>query len=277
MTTSYAFTGNIKDVVGAGATAVKANIGTNLGDLALVDLDALAIRLPERAPVTVASNGTFTTTLIATNSAGINIPDGALRYILYVSYRDAQGKRRDWNSGYFALTANTDLSAVVGTDVVVEVDAASAMVTSLVEQAVQDHTPGIELGYFQRASNFTTTNTSSSSTAGNITGMSVTIVGQGRPVDLRFHCCSVYHSVANTPVSAVIIRDGNLTGADNQIGGVISQSTTTGPSLMMTRRTNTLTLGVSYTFTVRVWSSAAGTATLVGAAYCPIELTITSR
>lgn len=150
-------------------------------------------------------------------------------------------------------------------------------VDAAVEQAVQDHTPGLELGYASRTSNFTTTNTVSTNAAGNITSISVTVVGTGRPVDVRFHCPSVYHSVANTGVSVVLIRDGNTTGADNQIGAVLSQSTTTGPSLTITRRTATLTAGVSYNFIARAWGSAAGTCTLVGASFCPIELSVTSR
>lgn len=137
MTTSYTFTGNIKDVVGAGATAVKASIGTNLeDDVALVDLDGQTVHLPQRSPITIAADGTFSVTLIATNSTGINVLGEALRYTLYLGYRDAQGKRRDWNSGPFEITANTDLSAVAGTGITVDVDASAALVGSLVTQAV---------------------------------------------------------------------------------------------------------------------------------------------
>lgn len=137
MTTSYTLTGNIKDVVGAGATGVKASIETNLEDgVALVDLDGQAVRVPRRTPVTIAANGTFSVSLIATNSTGINILGNTLRYTFHLSYRDAQGKRRDWDSGAFQITANTDLSAVAGTGVAVDVDASAALVGSLVTQAL---------------------------------------------------------------------------------------------------------------------------------------------
>lgn len=278
MTTSYTLTGNIKDVVGAGATAVKAAIGTNLGDVALVDIDGQAVHLPKRAPLAIANDGTFTTSLIATNSGGINISDGTLRYILYVSYRDAEGKRRDWDSGYFELVTNTDLSVVAGTDVAVEVSEATAMVTTLVEQAVQDHTPGIELGSASRTSAFTTTNiTAGNGSLGLITGLTVTITGSGRPVDVRFTAPAVYHSVANTFVG-VSINAGNPLAANNATFAS-SQSTLTnnGNALEATLRTATLNDGQSYTFQVNVWGAAAGTSTLAAAAYGPIQLVVTSR
>lgn len=144
MTTSYSFAGNVRNIVGAGATAVRASIGTNLGDLALVDIDAGVVRLPGRAPVMVDGNGDFEESLIATNSSGINILDGSLRYILYLNWRDAQGRNRDWDSGYFELTANTDLSAVAGTGIAVDVDESAALVGSLVTQAVAPITESVD-------------------------------------------------------------------------------------------------------------------------------------
>lgn len=278
MTTSYAFTGNVRNVVGAGATAIKAAIGTNLGDLALVDLDAGSVRLPERAPVEIDSAGDFTESLIATNSDGINISDGSLRYILYLTWRDAQGRNRDWNSGYFELVTNTDLSAVAGTDVVVEASAAAAMVNSLVEQAVQDHTPGIELGIASRTSAFTTTNTTAGNGAlGLIPGLTVTVTGAGRPVDVRFTAPAVYHSVANTFVGVSINAGNPLAATNATFASSQSTSTSNGNGLEATLRTATLNNGQSYTFQVNVWGAAAGTCTLAAAAYGPIQLTVTSR
>lgn len=149
-------------------------------------------------------------------------------------------------------------------------------VDTLVEQAVQDHTPGVELGQAARTSSITSTATTAAG-ASALTGLSVTVVGQGRPVDVRFYTAALYHSVANTAVSLIIVKDGNATGTDNQIGTAFSPSTTTGPSVCITRRTATLTDGVSYTFTVRAWGGAAGTTTVVGASFCPAELVVTSR
>ena len=152
----------------------------------------------------------------------------------------------------------------------------TADVNTAVQQAVQNHTPGIELGSASRTSSITSTATAAAG-ASALTGLSVTVVGQGRPVDLRFYCASVYHSVANTLVSVIIVGDGNATGTNNQIGTVASPSTTAGPSMCIMRRTAALTLGQSYTFTVRAWGAAAGTCNLVSAAYCPTELVVTSR
>lgn len=146
-----------------------------------------------------------------------------------------------------------------------------------VEQAVQDHTPGIELGSVQRTANFTTTNTVSTSTAGDIPSFSIAVVGEGRPVDLRFHAPAVYHSVANTIVFASIVANGSVAGANSQLGGTFSPLTNNGPSLSITHRTGVLTDGVTYTFTLRIWGAVAGTCTLVAAGYCPIEFTATSR
>ena len=144
-----------------------------------------------------------------------------------------------------------------------------------VELAVETHTPGIELGSSSRTSTFTTTNT----TAGNgslgiLTSLSVTVVGTGRPAMVSFYAPAVYHSVANTFV-AVSINTGNPLAASNaQLGSIASTLTNNGPSLRVTLRTGTLTLGQSYTFQANVWGTAAGTSTLVAAAYCPIQLTV---
>ena len=279
MTTTYNLTGNFSDLLGVDlpGTKIVATVSTNLGTKPLVDLDNNVVRPPRPARITVATDGTFTVPLIATNSTGTNVLDGTLRYVVNVSYADDNGRRQEWTSGYFALTANTDLSDVASsTPTVAEVSGATALVSTLVDQAVQDQAPGIELGYASRTSSITSTATTAAG-ATALTGLSVTIVGQGRPVDVRFHCAAVYHSVANTLVSIVIVRDGNVTGADNQMGAVASPVTTTGPSLAVSRRTGTLVAGTSYTFTVRAWGAAAGTCTLVSAAYCPTELVVTSR
>lgn len=150
-------------------------------------------------------------------------------------------------------------------------------VDDLVEQAVQGHTPGIELGSVQRTTNFTTTNTSSSSSAGDIPSFSIAVVGQGRAIDLRFHASTVYHSVANTLCAVLFVTNGSATNVNNQIASVSSPATNTGPSLTVTHRTGVLTAGVTYTFTVRVWGVVAGTVTMVGAAFAPIEFAATSR
>lgn len=169
------------------------------------------------------------------------------------------------------------LDAVVAAVVADPTTDAHAAVDTAVTQAVQDHTPGIELGAVLRTSNFTTTNTSSGSAAGDIPSFSIAVVGKGRPVDIRFFAYAAYHSVASTGVAAVLCVNGSPTSANSQIGSVISPSTSNGPSLNINHRTGVLTDGVTYTFTVRVWGLAAGTCNLLGAAFAPIEFTATSR
>jgi hypothetical protein len=278
VTTTYTLTGKFADLIGVaiGGRKIRAWLDTNVATLGLVDLDNNLIKPPKPVRINVADDGSFSVVAIATNSTGINILDGSLRYIVRAELPDGNGRTIPWDSGYFTLTGNADLSDKVNTSVAVPVSDATTMVATLVEQAVQDHTPGIELGYASRTSNITSTATTAAG-ATALTGLSVTVTGQGRPVDLRFHCAAVYHSVANTLVSIVIVRDGNVTGADNQMGAVASASTSTGPSLAVARRTATLVAGTPYTFTVRAWGAAAGTCTLVSAAYCPTELVVTSR
>lgn len=152
-----------------------------------------------------------------------------------------------------------------------------AAVKNVVDTAINAHTPGVELGYASRATNFTTTNTNLTSVAGAIPTLTLSVVGQGRPIDLRFYAATVYHSVANTIVNAVIVENGVALSSDNQIGATISPQVANGPSMGITRRTGILTSGTTYTYTVQVAGAAAGTVTMVGAAYCPIELSATSR
>lgn len=188
--------------------------------------------------------------------------------------RGADG--RDGLPGVNAVPADTAVAAYYDDPESLTYAAAQAATDAQVEQALETYAPGTELGYASRATTFTTTNTASNLAAGNITGLSVTFTGQGRPVDLRFQACSVYHSVANTHVSVVLLGNAGVTDPNNQIGAVASTLTTTGPSLVITRRTGVLTAGVSYTFLARAWA-AAGTSTFVAASYCPLELTVTSR
>ncbi|MCX6399241.1 MAG: hypothetical protein NTX33_04820 [Propionibacteriales bacterium] len=116
MTTTYTLTGDLSDLLGSDAVAVVATLGTNLGDVGLIDLDANTVRLPERAAIPLDENLGFSITLIATNSSGTNIVDESLRYIVNVDYIDGLGSRRSWDSGYFELTANTDLADAAGED-----------------------------------------------------------------------------------------------------------------------------------------------------------------
>lgn len=150
-------------------------------------------------------------------------------------------------------------------------------IDTAITQAVQNHTPGIELGAQRRNSNFTTTNTDATNSVGNIPAFSIDVVGKGRPVELRFYASTVYHSVANSAVIVSIVCNDNVLDINSQLGARLSPSTTTGPSLEVTHRTDVLTNGVTYNFKARVFGSVAGTCTLVAAGYCPLEFNATSR
>jgi hypothetical protein len=141
----------------------------------------------------------------------------------------------------------------------------SATIDAAVEEAVEAHTPGATLGFAERATVFTATANS------DIPTLSVTVIGQGRPVDVRFYCSRAYHSVANTLISARIKRNGTIV----QEGSILSPVTTGGPS-MHVLHTETLTNGVSYTYTVQAFQGAAGTMTF-GVTLGPMHLSVTSR
>ena len=156
--------------------------------------------------------------------------------------------------------------------------AVQSAVPPAVAEAVEAHTPGMELGYASRTSTFTTTNITPGNIAGQIPGLSITLVGQGRPIDLRFTAGGVWHSVANAAVSVFISQSvpaGVLT--NNILGATRSTLTNSGPSLEISRRTAPLTVGVTYTFIVVVSGAVAGTSSMFGATYSPIEFVATSR
>lgn len=134
-----------------------------------------------------------------------------------------------------------------------------------------DQAPGVELAYDERTTTFTTTNTSIGSTAAasKVTGLSISVVGTGRPVRIDFQA-SVHHSVASTAVFPYILRDGVYV----RLGSVSSPQTGTGRTLYFFSR-EVLTDGVTYTYEVGVAGGAAGTSTLSAAAEFPITLTAT--
>lgn len=155
----------------------------------------------------------------------------------------------------------------VGTD-------AAPYVISVDPDLLLDYQPGLEIGYDEVVS--TTTYTATAAGSQMVPGLSITVVGTGRPVDVEFFAPSVRHSVASTDVSAGIRANGSGLVAESQLGTVSSPSTTVGRSLYVKERV-VLADGVSYTFDVTIWSGAAGTATLVAAGYVRVYLAITNR
>lgn len=267
MTTTHTLTGTLLDLPGVADTRriVSAVVSTNLGRFALVDLDNNDVRLPNPTRLTVNADGSFSVDLIATDSAGINVPND-LRYNVTVTYKDDQGVKRTWSSGYFELTANRDLSDVANTDAVANVSEAATVVNTLVLQALEDHTPGIELGRAERTTNF------ASASNADIAGLSFIVTGNGRPIYFEFYCPRVSHTVANTFVAGRIRKNG----VQVQEGSVVSPVANTGPS-MMVQYVETLPAGQSATYSVQAFQAAAGTMTFQASSTAKMHLVAVSR
>lgn len=125
MTTEHTLTGNILDLIGSAdpSRVTLATVDTNL-ETALVDYDNNEVRLAGPKQLSIATDGTFSIDLIATDSTGTNVLDDSLRYVVRVLYKDATGRERSWDTGYFELTADADLSDKAGSGVSIPVDPA---------------------------------------------------------------------------------------------------------------------------------------------------------
>lgn len=148
-------------------------------------------------------------------------------------------------------------------------------VTEAVENAVEAHTPGMELGYAERVTPGSTTQIAANSNA-LIAGLVVTVVGQGRPVLIQFTCQGIYHSVANTGVTGYLEVNGSVTLPQCQSATVSSPSTSSGRTMNINRRT-ILANGVSYTIKVGIFGTAAGTSIATAATFAAMQLSVISR
>lgn len=138
--------------------------------------------------------------------------------------------------------------------------------------------PGAELAHAERATDFTTTNTSNASVAAAslVGGLEFTIVGQGRPVEIDFWAGLVRHSVASSFVMAYFVVNGVAGDVNLGTGGATSSpSTSTGRVLSVKRRV-VLTRGTSYTFQVGICGQA-GTSTLQASAPAPVTFGAVQR
>lgn len=130
-----------------------------------------------------------------------------------------------------------------------------------------------ELGYAERVTDDTTTNTViGSAPANKISGLAVTVVGSGKAVDIEVFCAAAYHTVANTYAGLAILQDG----AQIQLVQTSSPATANGRVLYGKVR-KVLTAGQSYTFEVGKYCGAVGTATFAAAAGFPMSLVVTER
>lgn len=135
-------------------------------------------------------------------------------------------------------------------------------------------TDGIELGYAERVTNYTTTGVTPFATP--IDALQVEVEGTGRPVDVEFFASDIHHSVANTFIYALLVVDGVYLDDNGQLAATQSTSTTLGSSLYFKKRI-VLDEGVSYQFNVVCYGGAAGTSTIVAAAFAPTFLSVTAR
>lgn len=148
-----------------------------------------------------------------------------------------------------------------------------AEVATLVAAELAAYEPGLEIGYSERTTSFTSTQTAPNAT-GTITGLVVVVTGAGRPVDVRFSAPLAWQSTANKLVFTSLMVNG---GASGGASADSSPLTNNGPSHTFTRRM-VLTDGVVYTFTVAVYTeSGGGTATMFANATYPMSLSVTNR
>lgn len=158
-------------------------------------------------------------------------------------------------------------SDVTGLEAALDDRVTEAEVDALVQQALEDHTPGIELGYAERSTSYSAGNS-------DISGLSVTVTGQGRPVDIEFYCPTAYHSVSGTLIRADIKSNGTIVNSWFDV----TSNTAAGRTAQVKQRL-VLTDGVDYTFTIGTFQGTAGTMTWFASAspVRPMWLSVVSR
>lgn len=129
-----------------------------------------------------------------------------------------------------------------------------------------------ELGYAERTTNDTTTNTVyASATSNKINSLIVAVTGQGVPVSVEVYCPTAYHSVADKNAALVLLINGSVTS------GQTSESTSSiaaGANGLLLLRSLVLASGVEYIFEVGKYLSAAGTGTYVAWSDAPMHLKV---
>lgn len=139
---------------------------------------------------------------------------------------------------------------------------------SYVDTAVASMSPsGQRLGSAARTTTF------SVSGGGAITGLTVTVTGTGRYVDIGFYAAQVWHSAANTAINVNILVNGSTTGGT--YATTWSSNTTYGPFVSINFE-KLLTNATSYTFTVFL-ATGPGTVSAFGDPNAPMQLTVTQR
>lgn len=110
--TTHTLTGDFGDLVGGDLSSIRAWIETNIPEGALTRLDTGGQILLGDSPLDLDEVAAFTIDLVATDSADIN--PTLFQYRVYAEYRKASGREMGrWDSGWFDLTADTDLKDVI--------------------------------------------------------------------------------------------------------------------------------------------------------------------
>lgn len=133
-----------------------------------------------------------------------------------------------------------------------------------------------EMAYAEITATQTKTNTAAYNAAGDITGLSVTVTGEGKAVEIEVQL-TLQHTVANAVMGAWIKANGST--AVNP-GGMIA-GTQVGAAgttrVLYFKRRFVLTNGVQYTFTTGVYSTSAGTSSVVATALIPAHIAVIRR
>lgn len=127
------------------------------------------------------------------------------------------------------------------------------------------------VGYAVRTTGDDTTNTDQAAAPSNkISGLSVTIVGDGLPKVVEFYCAGVVHSAGPHNVGAALVVNGALLGGEI----ALQESPSTDPVTLLLRRIFPTTVGVSYTFEIGKFVFFAGTASYIANATAPMHLLV---
>jgi hypothetical protein len=129
---------------------------------------------------------------------------------------------------------------------------------------------GTQLGYAELDAPYSVTNYSPTTAASyKISGLSVTTVGTGRPVSVRFSG-QAYSTTVDAFVVAQLLINNSVTGGVN---ASVSSPTTSVYRSLSFEASPVLTAGTSYTFEVGIWNQSSTTAVVYADLTTPAPIT----